>query len=141
MGKKVYTCLVNRKEDNTGCECSWPPTGRYQYTTHHIMTAQQKKELTSAIAELLRHSSNGDRIYDCGFAVTVNAEDGDIDCSSIYEADGRVLLTADAIIAYVGGTDDAEAWAAANPEDAAVQYVETHRWELDAAIDRLMSEV
>ena len=96
--------------------------------------------LTSAIADLINRSSVGDRIYDCGAAVTVNTEDGSIDCSSIYEGSGRILLTADAIIAYVGGTDDAEAWAAANPEEAAAQYVTTFYGDLDQAYDRLMAE-
>ena len=99
-------------------------------------------ELTAAIADLIRRSSEGDRIFDCNFAVTVNTEDGSFDCCNTCEICGndRLLLTADAIIAYVGGTDDDEAWAAANPEDAAAQYVKTFYWDLDSAIDRLMSE-
>lgn len=99
-------------------------------------------KLTSAIAELIRRSAEGDRIYDRGFAITVNNEDGSYDCCNTCEICGtdRLLLTADAIIAYVGGTDDAEAWAAANPEEAAAQYVETYRWYLDADIDRLTTE-
>ena len=99
-------------------------------------------KLTAAIADLIRRSTEGDRIYDRGFAVTVNTEDGSYDCCNTCEICGtdRLLLTADAIIAYVGGTDDAEAWAAANPEEAAAQYVETYRWDLDADIDRLTTE-
>lgn len=97
-------------------------------------------DLTSAIADLIRRSSKDGRIYDCGVAVTVNTEDGSFDCSSVCEPAGRILLTADAIIAYVGGTDNSESWAAANPEEAAAQYVKTMYWVLDETIDNIMSE-
>lgn len=99
-------------------------------------------ELTAAVADLIRRSTEGDRIFDCNFAVTVNTEDGSFDCCNACEICGPVrrLLTADAIIAFCGGTDDAEAWAAANPEDAAAQYVHTFLFDLSDAVDRLMTE-
>lgn len=98
--------------------------------------------LTSAIADLIRSSTGSFRLLDYGFAVTVNTDDGSFDCCNTRDICGadRLLLTADAIIAYVGGTDDAEAWAATNPEEAAAQYVDTFYQDLAEAFNRLMAE-
>ena len=54
MGKKVYTCCVNRKEGNTGCECIRPPTGRRQPTTSHIIMIYPNKKFRTSDNHIAR---------------------------------------------------------------------------------------
>lgn len=101
------------------------------------MTAGQAHELTSTIAELIARSSKGGKIHDCGFGVTFNPKDGTFNCASVYEGDDTILLTADSIIDTFYGYDDPderEAWAAANPDEAAHQYINSFFWELDVEL-------
>ena len=101
------------------------------------MTAGQAHELTSTIAELIARSSKGGKIHDCGFGVTFNTKDGTFNCASVHEGDDTILLMADAIIDTFYGYDDPderEAWAAANPDEAAHQYVNSFFWELDVEL-------
>ena len=104
------------------------------------MTNDQKEQLTNAIADLIRISAVDGRIWDCLAAVIFDTDDESIACVKLADDDKRTLLTAASIIAHFGVTADSEAWAAANPEEAASQYVEAHYWDIDAAIDELMAE-
>ena len=104
------------------------------------MTDNQKQQLTTAIADLIRRSSKDGRIWDCIAAVIFDTDDESIACVKLSDYDKRTLLTAASIIAHFGFTADSEAWAAANPEEAASQYVEEHYWDIDAAIDELMAD-
>lgn len=110
--------------------------------THTDMTDTQKDQLIKAIADLIRNSSEGDRIWDKSFAVFFNIETGNIRCDHdlhIHE-DERDILRADHVINYVGREEETEAWAAANPAEAADQYVQQFYWDLDEVMDRVASD-
>ena len=106
------------------------------------MTDTQQDQLIKAIADLIRNSAEEDRIRDKSFAVFFNIEDGSIRCGhdlSITD-DERDILRADHVINYVGREEETEAWAAANPDEAADQYVQQFYWDLDEVMDRVAAD-
>lgn len=106
------------------------------------MTDTQKDQLIAAIADLIRNSAEGARIWDKNFAVFFNIKNGSIRCGhdiSITE-DERDILRADHVINYVAREAETEAWAAANPDEAADQYVQQFYWDLDEVMDRVAAD-